>query len=185
LAGDLVEAFPGRSAGWFWRQVLTAIVVGLVAEARLRSALIVYALAGSLWMALVAEPITRMPVMVKLWVVTASLPWPLSSLYDFGFQAALCSLVVLPILGGVLLWQREFAWTRMLVSFFIGVALIGVANAVTIVWLSRYPVTTHFEAYVLTGVGISRVFLALLVSAWLGCRWAPRSEGKSDVGVRG
>jgi hypothetical protein len=73
----------------------------------------------------------------------------------------------------------------MLVSLFIGVALIGVANAVTIVWLSRYPVTTHFEAYVLTGVGISRVFLALLVSAWLGCRWAPRSEGKSDVGVRG
>jgi len=35
IAGDLLEEFhAGRSAGWYWRQVLTAIVIGCAREAR-------------------------------------------------------------------------------------------------------------------------------------------------------
>ena len=37
ITGDLVERFrEGRSDGWFWRQVLAAILVGASSELRLR-----------------------------------------------------------------------------------------------------------------------------------------------------
>ena len=36
LAGDLLEQFgQGRSAGWYWRQVIAAIVVGVYKEQRI------------------------------------------------------------------------------------------------------------------------------------------------------
>jgi hypothetical protein len=47
LTGDLVETFrEGRSAGWVWRQVLTAVAAGLMENVRQRSPLIRYATAA-------------------------------------------------------------------------------------------------------------------------------------------
>jgi hypothetical protein len=44
LVGDLLEEFRvGRSAGWYWRQVLAAIVIGLFQEIRAQWLIVLFA----------------------------------------------------------------------------------------------------------------------------------------------
>ena len=48
LTGDLVEKFrEGRSHGWFWKQVLIAIAVGVLGEVRRHWPHFSYAIAGT------------------------------------------------------------------------------------------------------------------------------------------
>jgi len=48
LTGDLVEKFrEGRSHGWFWKQVLIAIAVGVLGEVQRHWPCFSYAIAGT------------------------------------------------------------------------------------------------------------------------------------------
>jgi hypothetical protein len=47
LAGDLLEEFEhGRSTGWYWRQAITAVMIGLSRKTRSFGATVVFA---ALW----------------------------------------------------------------------------------------------------------------------------------------
>ena len=79
LTGDLVERLrEGRSHGWFWKQVLNAIVVGVVTEARRRWPQVCYAIAGMAILLLFEHSIEGARDVVWWWV----LPWPFSMLVD-------------------------------------------------------------------------------------------------------
>jgi hypothetical protein len=66
LTGDLFERFDeGQSDGWFWRQVLIAILVGVSSGLRLHWPQIAFAIAGTplLWF---ESKIMRMPTIEGL-----------------------------------------------------------------------------------------------------------------------
>jgi hypothetical protein len=49
LSGDLIEGFrSGRSASWYWRQILTAIVIRCFSEIRTHSLALIFALIWSI-----------------------------------------------------------------------------------------------------------------------------------------
>jgi hypothetical protein len=77
LTGDLVEKFrEGRSHGWFWKQVLIAIAVGVLGEIQRHWPHFCYAIAGTAMPALFGKTIEVAPALLHWWV----LPWPLSQL---------------------------------------------------------------------------------------------------------
>jgi hypothetical protein len=83
LAGDLLEEFRrGRSASWYWRQVLGAIVVGFVGELRTQWPALAYATVCAIpipaYSILGVETILERPFFALRW----HLDWPYSTIWD-------------------------------------------------------------------------------------------------------
>jgi hypothetical protein len=78
LVGDLIEQYRnGRSATWYWRQVLTAIVVGATRDIRAHKLLAIRAVAiGWLLYVLLSFPVN--------WLAGASRVWVTNWLVDTG-----------------------------------------------------------------------------------------------------
>jgi hypothetical protein len=161
LTGDLFERFgEGQSDGWFWRQVLIAILVGLSSGLRLHWPQISFAIAGTplLWF---ESKIMRMATIEGLWSWGISLHWPLSTAYDLGFQAAVAALLVQPLLAVLLLLDGTFSWLRQLRTLAVSFPLFAAAV------LIRYGLGPPQRA---SGFLLQLVpFFALLISAWVGC----------------
>src|SRR5258707_7301211 len=83
LAGDLLEEFrQGRSALWYWRQVLAAMTVGFSRELRSRWAAVAFAAFWTIpltaFWALVVLKMQQSTFVIREW----QLPWPYSMLCD-------------------------------------------------------------------------------------------------------
>lgn len=83
LAGDLLEEFRrGRSAGWYWRQVLAAILLGFASELRTQWPAIVYttlcAIPVPTFLILTVENVLETPFFASRW----HLAWPYSTIFD-------------------------------------------------------------------------------------------------------
>ena len=167
LIGDLLEKFrQGRSGAWFWRQALVAIAFRVLAELRLRWTRICHAIAGTAMCGFVGMRfVSRSPAMGQLWVWSRSLPWPWSSVVFDLSQAALLALAVLPILAALLLLNGAFRWASLLRAFGISFPLVAIGHLATYFWLLSHPAGDHPQSMMLNAVGVSRIFLALLVSA--------------------
>jgi hypothetical protein len=166
LAGDLFEKFGERqSDGWFWRQVLIAILVGVSTELRVHWPQICFSLAGTplLWFS--STEIIRTPAIERLWAWGIGLPWPMSTAYDFGFQAALAALMVQPILAALLLLDRTFSWSSATRTLLISFALLAAAQSARFLWISHLP--SPMTRFLFMALMPS---VALLISAWFGCR---------------
>jgi hypothetical protein len=75
LAGDLLEDYNhGRSAAWYWHQVLIAIMVGFSKELRSRWTTIVFA--GVIRGAVTWQQIWHSSPFQPLFVWGTTLPWP-------------------------------------------------------------------------------------------------------------
>jgi hypothetical protein len=83
LVGDLLEEFRrGRSATWYWRQVLVAVAVGFTEEIRAQWLTIVYAILcviplPAYWM-LAIDKMMSLPFFARRW----HLNWPYSMICD-------------------------------------------------------------------------------------------------------
>src|SRR5215469_17604164 len=180
LIGDLIESFrDGRSDGWFWRQVLIALLVGVSKGLRLHWPQICFAVAGTLVIVLESW-IIRVPAIERLRVPGISLQWPLSTAYDFGFHAALTALMLQPLLAVLLLLGRVFSWASLLRTFLISFLLVGPSRAVALVLVpaptSGYtPPPRTFGAFLMDLIQFHWhpfmlvPFFILLISALVGC----------------
>lgn len=88
LAGDLLEEFhAGRSKTWFWRQVTTAVLLQSIFSLFRRRVVLVFAIAWSLlsppWQVVFIQLENRADFAGFIW----RLPWPWSTLCDFGWTA--------------------------------------------------------------------------------------------------
>lgn len=89
LAGDLQESYrAGRSNGWYWRQVLSAIIIG-VGESLLRhpAALffaVLWSMVSPAWQLTILRFRHHSDFAGFIWM----LPWPLSTICDLGLSAA-------------------------------------------------------------------------------------------------
>lgn len=171
LIGDLLESFrEGQSDGWFWRQVLIAILAGASKRLRLHWPQVCFAVAGTLVIQRESW-IFRMPTIERLWERGISLQWPLSTAYDLGFTAVLATLMLLPLLAILLLLGQTFSWHSLLRTLSITFPLLVASN---VVGLFLWGPQQTFRA-----LSILIPFFMLLVSASVGC--APWGKG---VGTR-
>jgi hypothetical protein len=169
LTGDLFERFgEGQSDGWFWRQVLIAMLVGVSSGLRLHWPQIAFAIVGTplLWF---ESKIMRMATIEGLWSWGISLHWPLSTVYDLGFQAALAALLVQPLLAVLLLLDRKFSWLSQLRTLAVSFPLFAAAV------LIRYGLGPPQRASRFSLMQLVP-FFALLISAWVGWPSRPRLQ---------
>lgn len=163
LAGDLVERFrEGRSRGWFWKQVLIAIAVGVFAATRRQWPQVCYAIAGTTTLLLFAHTIQGARHIVPSWV----LPWPFSMLVDDLTPDVLLALAALPALAVGLLLNGTFRRVSLLRTWEISILLSAIH-----LYLVFFVTTGPFLIPVLLWVSV--YFFILLVSACVGC-WSPR-----------
>jgi len=108
LAGDLLEQFrTGRRAGWYWRQVLSAVAIGFFKEILRRRPLIAFAVLWNapipaLWFYL--ERFERHSSLSgRVW----SLPWPWSTICEMAFAFA---QVMVPLWTGMALYLFFHSW---------------------------------------------------------------------------
>lgn len=83
LAGDLLEEFRrGRSASWYWRQVLVAIVIGFAGGLRKQWPAVVYATLCSIpvpaYLILTVGKMGEIPFFAHRWLLN----WPYSTISD-------------------------------------------------------------------------------------------------------
>jgi len=174
LSGDLLEQFrERRSAIWFWKQVLIAIAVGGRTELRLHWPEICFAIAGSVTMGFIGKTISGSPGMVRWWMLSRSLDWPLPSIVFDLSRAALLAAAVLPVLSIFLTMNKTFGWDCLLRAFRIIFAGIAIGDGATLLWLSSHPEIIQRPSMLLNIFGVARIFFTLLLSAWLSCRSRP------------
>lgn len=174
LTGDLVEKFrEGRSHGWFWKQVLIAIAVGVLGEVRRHWPYFSYAIAGAAMPAFLWKTVEGSPFFLHWWV----LPWPWSQLVFEVSRPALLALAALPVLAAALAINGAFRWVGLLRAAMINLAfitlghyLLGVLDAFPSL---RRPVPGNPKLFTILimppPVMELLIFSTFLVSAWLGC----------------
>jgi hypothetical protein len=118
LIGDLLESFrEGQSDGWFWRQVLIALLAGVWKGLRLHWPQICFAFAGTLVIIVLEWWIMLDSGHSRPWDGGISVQWPLSGVYEFGFRSLFVAVMLQPLLAILLRLSRTFSWHSLLRTF--------------------------------------------------------------------
>jgi hypothetical protein len=102
LAGDLLEEFRrGRSARWYWRQILAAISVACFREVASRPGMLLFAALWSMtapaWLLFIFRFQTQTNFIGPVW----RLAWPWSTICIFALSIAEC---LIPVWAGMLVY---------------------------------------------------------------------------------
>jgi hypothetical protein len=182
LIGDLVERFgEGKSEGWFWRQVVMAIVVGGSRGLRERWPEICFSVVGTavlwFWAGRLIGKILEQPVMGRAWDWSVYLPWPWSMAYDQVFRCGVAALMVQPILAALLLLGRGFRWMNLVRTFLVSLPLIVITGLAWEVW----PAESSMSIFLY----LAGMWCTLWISVWMGCRGRWRRTGTRGEAARG
>lgn len=105
LAGDLLEEFgSGRSTLWYWRQVLSAFVVGSAKEARAHGSVLVLSVLLTIPIPALDIFVLRRIEMTRFFAQRWDLPWPYSTMADLGLTAG---------------WNILYTWSGLLFCFLV------------------------------------------------------------------
>jgi hypothetical protein len=178
LAGDLLERFAeGESQGWFWRQVLWAILVGASRECRIHWIQIAFPIIGApalwFWGGRSVGAVLGNPIGGRAWDWGLTLQWPMSAVYDYFFRSLIVALMIQPLLAVLLLLDHAFEWVRLLRTLVISIPLIAATALAWTLWpFSEAAVSRFF---------VPMILFMLLISAWLGCRTNGGSSISGDA----
>lgn len=132
LTGDLVEAFKqGRSSGWYWRQVLWAVLIGLLNLFRKRWGCLAYAVVcgGFISTAFVFTFLpgrsSALPAVSALYAKGYIFPWPWSMVYQMAFLAAFQAVIVASALVAYLLSFRILKPGKLLRALMVIVVVLA------------------------------------------------------------
>jgi hypothetical protein len=184
ITGDLIESFrEGRSVGWFWRQVLVAILVGASSQARLHWTEICFAAAGTALTRIRWEKLIPISALTG-WGV--GLRWPLDApflalgmssgagiVYTLSVFEIATALMVLPLLAVFSYLWKTSGWLNLLRVYFICVTLF-IAGDLPILWwdvshvISRSHPPIGHATWAIARAGW--IFAALLISARIARR---------------
>jgi len=145
LAGDLHEEFcAGRSSGWYWRQVLSAITIRCVRELQLHRSALLFAVLWSMlapaWMLVFAKLEKYADLRARL----AQMVWPWSIVCDLSLTLA---AGVLFLWIGILLYLFPDLWLAGQLRM--RPLLRGITSslpALLVLWLALIVFPRHFVA---------------------------------------
>jgi hypothetical protein len=110
LAGDLSEEFhTGRSAAWYWRQVLSALSIRCTRELRIHCTALLFAALWSMLAPAWLLAIARLERSANLNAHLAQLNWPWNHLGSFAFMLAANLLF---LWTGIALYMLPEIWLR-------------------------------------------------------------------------
>jgi len=165
ITGDLLEKFrEGRSGGWFWRQVLVAILVGASSQLRLRWMEICFAAAGT-------ALIWRLPwgQIFPIGAMITSMNWGARLQWLIVIET-ITALMVLPFFAALFCLWRTFGWANLLRIFFICAMLFTAGDLPAIWWNVSHPVISRSQAMWAIPMMVGWIFAALLISARIARR---------------
>jgi hypothetical protein len=175
LIGDLLERFAERpSRGWFWSQVLTAILVGAARSVQAHWPQVCFAIAGTA-LDYLSWPGRSQHLAQLWWWGSLGLPWPLSAAFEVSFYPAVGVLMVQPLLATLLFLNRTFSWFSLIRTYLMSFALGSALNLASIVGAFKWFRGPEPLFWPLLN------FFTFLVAAWIGCRLPP---GARVYGVR-
>jgi hypothetical protein len=171
LAGDLLEDYSqGRSAAWYWRQVLIAILLGFSKDLRSRWITIMFAVVVS--DALPWKQIWHISEFQSLLVWGIRLAWPASLIFSIAFLSAFEAVVLLVALSAYLGATRSFNLHSFLKGLLVGPFVLSLGNiVVTFVWVLQVP--PLFFYYVIWRLPL---FFGLVLAMWVARPSAVRAE---------
>ena len=173
ITGDLLERFAeGRSDGWFWRQVLVAVLVGAASQFKLLTE-ICFAAAGT----------------ALIWCVPWGQIFPIDAMGSdlmnwrerFLWLSAIeitTALMVLPLFAVLSRLRGVFSGTNLLRVFFISGILFALGDLPAIWWDVRHPISRSQATWVVP-IMVAWIFAALLISARVACRWSKPGFSRS------
>jgi hypothetical protein len=159
ITGDLLERFgEGRSGGWFWRQVLVAILVGASSQLRLRATEVSIAAAGTalIW----CVPWGRI---FPIAAMTRSMNWGARWRWLIVIEIVTAGMV-LPLFAVLFRRWRILGWTNLLQVFFICTMLFAAGDLLTIWWCMSHPVMSRSQATWVVTLQLGWIFATLLIS---------------------
>jgi hypothetical protein len=175
LAGDLLEQFgQQRSAAWYWRQVLAAIIVSFLRELRVRSIAILLAIACSSvvpW-----RHIWITPQFKSLSNFGFRLPWPLSLTYQITLLTLLNTIMLVIAFGMYLAVTRSFNRRRFSQALLVALPVLALAST-GLMFGMALPLPLFLKLDLAARLPL---FLALLISIWIG---APNAACVDSKGI--
>jgi hypothetical protein len=145
LAGDLLEEFhAGRSAAWYWRQVLSALSIRCARELRIHCTALLFAALWSMLAPAWLLAIARLERSANLNAHLAQLNWPWNQLGSFAFMLAANLLF---LWTGVALYMLPEIWLRGKLT--IHPLTHGIAASLPVLlvaWLALIVLPLHFVA---------------------------------------
>ena len=152
LAGDLMEEFRcGRSAGWYWRQVLAAVALACLGELRSHwlgvSVAVLWAVPVPVFDVLLVRKLSESALVSQLW----SLPWPYSTIGEMAFNQG-CEILYL--------WSAVAAYVLLSA---LALGSLTPRRLVRGMWISA---AAHIVIFVLILSAIGAIGLGLL---YVGC----------------
>jgi hypothetical protein len=160
LSGDLLEEFQsGRSAGWYWRQVLAAIAASYLREARARSLLVVFA---ALWI-MPAQAWWPFAMWPAAHCAEFVFPWPYSTFLGEGvvvFQSLWAGLAAYTLLYS--LTKRNFNLEKVGRGFWIGPLAFTLLTIAIQILSHPLGIATSIRGE----LKLVSCFLSLIAAAW-------------------
>jgi hypothetical protein len=173
LAGDLLERFgQERSAIWYWRQVLAAVMVDLLHEVRVRWIAICWAVVYS--SAVPWRHIWVTPQFQFLFTFPIGLLWPYSRIAQVVLFTLFETVLLVIALGLYLATVRHFNARRFLQALL--VALPVLALGITGMFFSF---ALHPPGFVILLIVRLPLFLGLLISLLIVAPSGARADSKS------
>jgi len=176
LAGDLLEKFGQQgSATWYWRQVLAAVMVGLLQQVRVRWIAICWAVVYS--SAVPWRHIWITPQFQFLFTFPIGLLWPYSLISQVVLFTLLETVLLVIALGLYLATVRHFNARRFLLALLVALPVLALGVFGSMLLSFALPQAV----YVNLGFIIVRLplFLGLLVSIWIVAPSVARADSKS------
>lgn len=143
LAGDLHEEFcSGRSAGWYWRQVLSALAIRSLREIRVRYPALLFAAVWSMFAPVWLLSIAGLEQYFHLSEHFAKMDWPWSTLSDLSVMFAANLLF---LWAGILLYLFHDLWlAKNLRLRELARGIRASLPALFVLWLALIALPKHF-----------------------------------------
>jgi hypothetical protein len=158
ITGDLLERLgEGRSGGWFWRQVLVAILVGASLQFRLWTEICVAAAGTALIWCVPWRRVFPIDAMSS-----GLMSWGERFLW-IGAIEITTTLVVLPLFVILFRLRGMFSGANLLRVFFISGMLFAAGDLPAFWWDVRRPISPSQAVWVVP-IMLASIFAALLIS---------------------
>ena len=172
LAGDLIEAFKrGRSSGWYWRQVLWAILIALRCLlwkqwGRLAYAVLCSYLIGKAWFFMfpIGRRLSGLPLLFAVYAKGYRIQWPWSLVYQMAFQTVFQGVIVAFALGAYLGFSR--IWKPHSLRALMVVVVVLLSGNVALPFLTVALISMQLRLSVGWWVLVSTPAIALLFGIW-------------------